>query len=323
MGARRPGSAWRVRERGRRQVTTCSLHQDGEETDRSVACRGSANSLGPDGAGRKPVRCALPCTSFNRKNERSSAKRRAFRQATVSPSATNPPTNPPPSSRAHRSAQRCGADPGTRTTMSESSTESHGVLGPGSSLRYGRNDGGRGGLRDSEGERDFAKRLPACCPGRRGVCRRPICRGPASHGCFWTIASAMGLSRRKRPSAGPADRVSQPSLLPLRHQRRGRGRCRGEARTAKTTLYKNFASKEKLVEAVLEHEGKAWRDWFIGGLESGKVSPRPSLRACFPLLQEWFARSASTAARSSTPSASTTRPTTACGPSPCATRHWC
>ncbi len=35
------------------------------------------------------------------------------------------------------------------------------------------------------------------------------------------------------------------------------------AGTAKTTLYKVFGSKDGLVEAVLEREGRAWRAWFI------------------------------------------------------------
>ena len=35
-----------------------------------------------------------------------------------------------------------------------------------------------------------------------------------------------------------------------------------EARTAKTTLYRIFGSKEGLIEAVLENEGRRWREWF-------------------------------------------------------------
>ena len=42
-----------------------------------------------------------------------------------------------------------------------------------------------------------------------------------------------------------------------------------EAGTAKTTLYKLFGSKTNLVNAVLESEGKAWREWFIGAMEDG------------------------------------------------------
>src|SRR5579864_1926744 len=50
-----------------------------------------------------------------------------------------------------------------------------------------------------------------------------------------------------------------------------------EAGTAKTTLYKLFGSKNNLVHAVLETEGKQWREWFIGTIESGGGSPREKL----------------------------------------------
>jgi AcrR family transcriptional regulator len=61
-----------------------------------------------------------------------------------------------------------------------------------------------------------------------------------------------------------------------------------EAKTAKTTLYRIFGSKEGLIEAVLENEGKRWRDWFIAGVEAGSSSPRTKLLRIFPLLKEWF-----------------------------------
>lgn len=61
------------------------------------------------------------------------------------------------------------------------------------------------------------------------------------------------------------------------------------AGTAKTTLYKLFGSKERLVEAVLDTEGQAWRDWFLGRLDHGPASPRERLERIFPLLAEWFA----------------------------------
>jgi AcrR family transcriptional regulator len=61
-----------------------------------------------------------------------------------------------------------------------------------------------------------------------------------------------------------------------------------EAKTAKTTLYRIFGSKEGLIEAVLEHEGQRWRDWFIGGMEAGNAAPRTKLMRIFPLLKEWF-----------------------------------
>jgi AcrR family transcriptional regulator len=62
-----------------------------------------------------------------------------------------------------------------------------------------------------------------------------------------------------------------------------------EAGTAKATLYKNFGSKEGLIEAVLEREGAAWRDWFLGGLLTGTATPVERMQRIFPLLREWFA----------------------------------
>lgn len=61
-----------------------------------------------------------------------------------------------------------------------------------------------------------------------------------------------------------------------------------EAGTAKMTLYKLFGSKERLVEAVLEEEGRKWRDWFLSGLEAGTDPPRRKLDRVFPLLRHWF-----------------------------------
>ncbi|MDB5595261.1 MAG: transcriptional regulator, TetR family [Hyphomicrobiales bacterium] len=63
-----------------------------------------------------------------------------------------------------------------------------------------------------------------------------------------------------------------------------------EAGIAKATLYKAFGSKEKLVEAVLEREGRLWRDWFLAGLDAGSVAPIDRLRRIFPLMGEWFAQ---------------------------------
>lgn len=60
------------------------------------------------------------------------------------------------------------------------------------------------------------------------------------------------------------------------------------AGTAKTTLYKLFGSKENLVEAVLEAEGAAWRDWFTGAVDRAGSTPRERLAAIFPVLAQWF-----------------------------------
>src|SRR3954452_21960476 len=61
-----------------------------------------------------------------------------------------------------------------------------------------------------------------------------------------------------------------------------------EAGTAKTTLYKLFGSKTNLVHAVLESEGRQWREWFIGALEAGGGDARTRLARIFPALKIWF-----------------------------------
>src|SRR2546423_11525411 len=61
-----------------------------------------------------------------------------------------------------------------------------------------------------------------------------------------------------------------------------------EAGTAKTTLYKLFGSKTNLVHAVLESEGKQWREWFIGAIEAGGGDAQTKLTRIFPTLKTWF-----------------------------------
>lgn len=62
-----------------------------------------------------------------------------------------------------------------------------------------------------------------------------------------------------------------------------------EAGTAKTTLYKLFGSKTNLVHAVLEREGKQWREWLIGAIEAGGGDAQTKLARIFPALKTWFA----------------------------------
>ncbi|MGJ4947559.1 TetR/AcrR family transcriptional regulator [Bradyrhizobium sp. HKCCYLS20291] len=61
-----------------------------------------------------------------------------------------------------------------------------------------------------------------------------------------------------------------------------------EAGTAKTTLYKLFGSKTALVTAVLESEGKQWREWFIAEMETGGGDAETKLARIFPALKSWF-----------------------------------
>src|SRR5450755_3085442 len=61
-----------------------------------------------------------------------------------------------------------------------------------------------------------------------------------------------------------------------------------EAGTAKTTLYKLVGSKTNLVHAVLESEGRQWREWFLGAIEAGGGDARTKLARIFPALKRWF-----------------------------------
>lgn len=61
------------------------------------------------------------------------------------------------------------------------------------------------------------------------------------------------------------------------------------AGTAKTTLYKAFGSKEGLIEAVLEHEGSAWRAWFVGEVDALPGDASDKLIQLFNVLKKWFA----------------------------------
>jgi AcrR family transcriptional regulator len=62
------------------------------------------------------------------------------------------------------------------------------------------------------------------------------------------------------------------------------------ANTAKTTLYKVFGSKDGLVEAVLEREGRTWRAWFLNELDGAGGEPLDRLRRIGPILKMWFGR---------------------------------
>jgi AcrR family transcriptional regulator len=63
------------------------------------------------------------------------------------------------------------------------------------------------------------------------------------------------------------------------------------AATAKTTLYKAFGSKDGLIEAVLEREGRIWRAWFLAEIDGPGGSALDRLARIAPTLKLWFARS--------------------------------
>ncbi|MGZ4316912.1 MAG: TetR/AcrR family transcriptional regulator [Gaiellaceae bacterium] len=71
----------------------------------------------------------------------------------------------------------------------------------------------------------------------------------------------------------------------------GIDRVIAEARVAKMTLYRHFASKDALVLAFLEERGRRWtRGWLFAGVEARASRPQDRLLAVFDLLDEWFAR---------------------------------
>jgi AcrR family transcriptional regulator len=109
----------------------------------------------------------------------------------------------------------------------------------------------------------------------------------------------MGKSASKRKSAAfaPADDESARGRLLTAATRlfckdginaTGIDAIIDEAGTAKTTLYKLFGSKTNLVHAVLESEGKQWREWFIGAIEAGGGDAQTKLMRIFPALKTWF-----------------------------------
>jgi AcrR family transcriptional regulator len=62
------------------------------------------------------------------------------------------------------------------------------------------------------------------------------------------------------------------------------------ADTAKTTLYKLFGSKDGLVEAVLDREGRVWRAWFAAEIDGPGGPADERLARIGPALKVWFSR---------------------------------
>jgi AcrR family transcriptional regulator len=62
------------------------------------------------------------------------------------------------------------------------------------------------------------------------------------------------------------------------------------AGTAKATLYRSFGSKDGLVEAVLEREGRMWRAWFLTEIDGPGGPALARLHRIGPALRLWFGR---------------------------------
>ena len=59
---------------------------------------------------------------------------------------------------------------------------------------------------------------------------------------------------------------------------------------SRMTLYNNFGSKQALVIAALEKEGKEWREWFFHRIERSGSTPLSRLSNIFAVLEEWFSQ---------------------------------
>jgi AcrR family transcriptional regulator len=71
----------------------------------------------------------------------------------------------------------------------------------------------------------------------------------------------------------------------------GIDRIVAEAGVARMTLYRNFNSKDELVQAVLDRREELWtRGWIERELEVRGQTPDEKLLAIFDLFDEWFRR---------------------------------
>ena len=62
------------------------------------------------------------------------------------------------------------------------------------------------------------------------------------------------------------------------------------AGVSRMTLYNRFGSKQALVNAALELEGRQWRTWFFDAIEQAGRTPRQGLLNIFAVLEDWFSR---------------------------------
>lgn len=62
-----------------------------------------------------------------------------------------------------------------------------------------------------------------------------------------------------------------------------------EAQVAKASFYRQFPSKEELIQAFLNHRHETWMAWFEAGLKARCTLGKPSLPLIADVLEEWFA----------------------------------
>ncbi|WP_319421517.1 TetR/AcrR family transcriptional regulator [Pleurocapsa sp. FMAR1] len=58
---------------------------------------------------------------------------------------------------------------------------------------------------------------------------------------------------------------------------------------AKRTLYRHFASKDDLIEAVMKHRATEWLRWFETAVQDRGNTSKERLLATFDVLREWYA----------------------------------
>ncbi|MEM7757022.1 MAG: TetR/AcrR family transcriptional regulator [Cyanobacteria bacterium P01_A01_bin.40] len=58
---------------------------------------------------------------------------------------------------------------------------------------------------------------------------------------------------------------------------------------AKRTLYRHFASKDELIEAVMKHRANEWLRWFETAVQDRGNTAKERLLATFDVLREWYA----------------------------------
>ncbi|MEM8717753.1 MAG: TetR/AcrR family transcriptional regulator [Cyanobacteria bacterium P01_G01_bin.39] len=57
---------------------------------------------------------------------------------------------------------------------------------------------------------------------------------------------------------------------------------------AKRTLYRHFASKDDLIEAVMKHRATEWLRWFETAVQDRGNNAKERLLATFDILREWY-----------------------------------